>query len=616
MKTHFILLICLSILSACGGSDSSTTAEITTTTTSNTLTLAVVESYQLQSNTDALAQVSGRLDNLSIEEFYLQSYLTLVERKPESIIANGTTAEFMGLPIELNNISDQYYFQENEIKKLILSKLQSYNRDMLTKAELLSYDIYQAYLELEIEAAEYKDFEYPATYGLFGWPTNTESYFTQRAPLNDLTDANNYLLLLNQLGRRFEQIEALLDTRESAGIIEPAITLNYSKEGVENIANTSVTNTSFYQAFNEKVSLLTNITSTEKNDLDELLKQTIEQRVLPAYQQLAQKMTALAQKAPNNIGFGQFSGGKEFYDFTLHYYTSGNFTAEEIHQLGIDELARIHTEMRTFFDQLGYPQNESIAQLYARVETDGGIIEGNNAVEYYEEIISQAYAKLPEVFSTLPQQEVVVIGGDSGGYYIRGSDDGTRPGAFYAYTAGDLPYTTMPTLAYHEAVPGHHLQIALAKELDLPLFRREIGFTSFIEGWALYAERLAKDLGWYNGDVYGDLGRLQFEAMRAARLVLDTGIHSKSWTFQQAEQFSTDNVGNRGSIARYSVLPGQATAYMIGMLKIIELRDRAKGQLGDNYDVREFHSTVIGSGAMPLDILDNMINQYITNKLP
>ncbi|MCW9015381.1 MAG: DUF885 domain-containing protein, partial [Kangiellaceae bacterium] len=341
----------------------------------------------------------------------------------------------------------------------------------------------------------------------------------------------------------------------------------------------------------------------------------VEQRVIPAYQALAQQMANLTTVAPSNIGFGQFTGGDEYYQYALSFFTSSNATPDEIHQQGIDELARIHAEMNVLFDQLGYPANESISQKLARAASDGGTIAGSQAVSFFEALIEEAYTKLPEAFSTLPQQEVIVVGGSTGGYYIAGSEDGTRPGAFYANTSSNLSYFTMPTLAYHEAVPGHHLQIALAQELDMPRFRKEMRFTSFIEGWGLYAERLASDLDWYQNDIYGDIGRLQFEAMRANRLVVDTGIHSKGWTYQQAEAFSQANIGNPDSIARYSVWPGQATAYMTGMLKILELRQRAETELGASYDIKDFHDVVIGNGSMPLNILEQAIDEYINTQV-
>ena len=338
---------------------------------------------------------------------------------------------------------------------------------------------------------------------------------------------------------------------------------------------------------------------------------TIEQRVLPAYQSLGKKLSDLYAVAPTTIGFGQFEGGETFYQSRLNYYTSSNKTPDEIHQLGLRQLEDIHQQMATRFAQLGYPADETLAQSYDRVAADVGIIPANEKKATYESLISDAYANLTDTFETFPEQELVVIGGNTGGYYIRGSDDGTRPGAFYADTAHDEPYTTMPTLAYHEGIPGHHMQLALANELDLPLFQRKLGFTSFVEGWALYAERLAKDLGWYANDPYGDLGRLQFEAMRAARLVIDTGIHVMGWSAERANTFHINNVGYEGSITRYSVWPGQATAYSTGMLKILELRDKAEAELGDKYDIKDFHTAVLSNGSMPFTILEQQIQSYL-----
>jgi len=539
----------------------------------------------------------------------------MAKRNIEGTISDGYFDGFTVDTINLHNISDAYSNQTTEVSALVLTLLQTYDRTTLNEEEQLSYDIYQAHLENQLTWNTFQQFDYPATYGFFGWPGSTEVFFTQAFTLSNKHQAEIYLALLNQLGRRFEQIEQLLDNRKAAGVIEPEITLSYSRDLIDNIANQNATETSYYRSFDEQIAELTNISSIDKQALREALILTIEQRVLPAYQQLSQKMASLLTEAPVNIGFGQFEGGKEFYDFSLRFYTSSDLSSDEIHQLGITELSRIHDEMAVLFAQLGYPAGESIAQPFTRVDADAGIILAHNSKSFVEQIIAQTYTQLSEAFSTLPQQQVIVVGGTSGGYYIPGSDDGLRPGAFYANTSYNQAYTTMPTLTYHEALPGHHLQIALANELDLPLFRRKINVTSFVEGWALYAERLAKDLGWYENDVFGDLGRLQFEAMRAARLVIDTGIHNKGWSYDQADQFHLDNVGYSGSIARYSVWPGQATAYSTGMLKILALREMAQTQLGDLYNIKEFHTEIIGHGSMPLTLLEEVVERYIANKL-
>lgn len=611
MKNWLIFVITFVVLTGCGGSGSSSSSSDDT----DTFVLRDVPDYQLEDTQALLSRLSTRLEGLAFDDFLDVAFSITVERNPEGIIADSGIAALGQLELSLNNISDPHYLQSIEVQKLLLQQLLSFNRDALSDSQRLSFDIYQSHLSLEIEEADYRQFEYPATYGGFGWPGVTERFFTELAPLTQQTDAQAYLDLLNQIGRRFEQLAALLDARQASGVIEPAITLGFSLNRIEEVAATAPANTSYYLAFDEKITPLSTISDSQKQQLRTQLLQIIEQRVLPAYGDLARHMASLLNGAPSAIGFSQFEGGREFYDFALRYYTSGNLSVDQVHQLGLDELDRIHAQMRVLFDQLGYPQEESLAASYARVDQQAGLIAGNEAVGVYESIIEQAYAQLPASFSVLPQQELVVIGGDTGGFYIGGSDDGSRPGAFYAYTASDLPYTNMPTLAYHEGVPGHHLQIALAKELDLPQFRREANFTAYVEGWALYAERLAKELGWYLGDIYGDLGRLQYEAMRAARLVLDTGIHAKGWSYQQAELFSLENVGNRGSIARYSVLPGQATAYMIGMLTILELRQKAEEQLGDSYDIRDFHGVIIGNGSMPMHILTEQVDHYIASKL-
>ena len=273
--------------------------------------------------------------------------------------------------------------------------------------------------------------------------------------------------------------------------------------------------------------------------------------------------------------------------------------------------------MRVLFDELGYPQDETLPELFARVTQDGGIIPAADVRTTYEGIIGAAEMMLDEAFDIFPSANVVVEEDEYGGYYIGPSFDGSRPGAFYASTRFDEPYYAMPSLTYHEAVPGHHTQIAIAMDIDTgPTFRRIVRFTAFVEGWALYAERLAFELGWYDNDIYGNLGRLQYEALRAARLVMDTGIHSLGWSFEEAVQFNIDNVGwsrsaSEGAVARYSVAPAQATAYMIGMLHILDARQRAQDALGASFDLREFHRVVLTSGGLPLALLDNVVDRYI-----
>ncbi|MFN2110249.1 MAG: DUF885 domain-containing protein, partial [Anaerolineae bacterium] len=289
---------------------------------------------------------------------------------------------------------------------------------------------------------------------------------------------------------------------------------------------------------------------------------------------------------------------------------------DEIHELGKRDLTRIQAEMHVLFDQLGYPEDESLPNLYNRVAKDSGYLQDEAILREYESIIEAAKEAIVPAFDLQPKADVIVIGVPNGGYYVHPAMDGSRPGAFYASNTGSEPRFGMPTLAYHESIPGHHQQIAIAQELPLPLFRRDMGFTGYTEGWALYAERLAWELGFYEDDPYGDLGRLQGEAFRAARLVVDTGVHIKGWTFDQAVDYMIENTGLtrdfvEQQIWRYITWPGQATAYKIGMIEILEQRQRAMDALGDDFDLKAFHNVVIGNGSVPLELLKGLVDSYI-----
>ena len=286
--------------------------------------------------------------------------------------------------------------------------------------------------------------------------------------------------------------------------------------------------------------------------------------------------------------------------------------------MGLDQLVRIRAEMQVLFDQLGYAPGLTLQEYFELVAADGGTVVAADGLTTFEDIIATADNALRTngPFNVFPSADVVVKPDPFGGFYIGPSLDGTRPGAFFAGTEQDQPYYLMPSLAYHEAVPGHHMQIQIAADQDVPTFRRVVRNTGYVEGWALYAERLASELGWYDMDVYGDLGRLQFEALRAARLAMDTGIHDLGWSFDQAVTFNEDNTGfstnsSQGAAARYSISPGQASGYMVGMLRILDERQRAMDALGADFDLGEFHDAVLTAGAVPLDVLTTVVDNYI-----
>lgn len=560
------------------------------------------------------------LAGLTLDEFYEVSFRALSVRDPEQVIADALSERFQLTEVSLTDLSADYQRDTADMVAVVHEALQTYDREALTAEQQISYDVYAWHLQDRLDTAAYPYFGYPATYSIFGVHNGTRLFFTDLHPMATAQDARDYVARLPLVRDKFNQLIEHLRAQEESGIIEPAITTNAAYQSVLGLLALSAEDNPFYAAFRDKLEAIAELSSEERNRLLADALDATEDHVIPAYIRLGNALSDLLSRAPTQIGVGQFEGGDAYYTHLLRHYTTTSMTPTEIHELGVRELERIHAEMRALFDQLGYPENETLEQLYQRVVSDGGVVPGDQAVAAYEDIIQFASENLDQAFDLFPMAEVVVIGGASGGYYIAASFDGSRPGAFYAGVQGELARYDMPTLAYHEAIPGHHMQIALAQEMDLPFFRKNTNFTAYVEGWALYAERLAWEFGWYDDDPYGNLGRLQFEAMRAARLVVDTGIHDLGWSFDHATTVFGEATGytlgpSQGNVARYSVIPGQATAYMIGMLSILELRQRAMDALGDAFDLIAFHRAVLGNGAMPLDVLEQVVDDFISDAL-
>jgi len=338
--------------------------------------------------------------------------------------------------------------------------------------------------------------------------------------------------------------------------------------------------------------------------------------------------------ASDDDGAWKLPDGGKYYALQLEAMTTTAMSADEIHELGLSEVARIHGEMDSIRRKVGFEGDLGDFFVYMRTDPDGKFTyanddEGRDA--YLAEatrIIDTMRGRLPELFNTFPKAELIVkrvepfrekAAGKA--FYQRPAPDGSRPGIYYAnlFNMNDMPTYQMEALAYHEGIPGHHMQLAIMQELQgVPAFRRFGGFTAYSEGWGLYSEYIPKEMGFY-ADPYSDFGRLAMELWRAARLVVDTGLHSKKWTSQEAVDYLLANTPNPEgdcvkAIERYIVMPGQATAYKIGMNKILQLRRRAEEALGDAFDVREFHDVVLKDGAVPLAILEEKVDAWIDGK--
>jgi uncharacterized protein (DUF885 family) len=601
---------------ACGKGASTSPNFAPTSTTDINQTLATETRVVSLSLTESVPDPEG----LDFDNFLEASFRSLLMRDPETVLELGLSQVYKTPTDQLTNISDEYVRETQALEVNILNQLRKYDRSGLSAEQQLSYDIYTWYLGDRVNGQAFMYDDYPVNPTVFSEHLSLLQWFTDLRPLNNLQEAHDYVACLRQVDTKFNQLIDNLERREENGAMLPGFLVNWILSDLGNIANSSASRTPYYTAFESKVNSLDEIAEADRQSLLNDAEDAINTSVIPAYQALVNYFEHLQGVTTNDAGVWKFPDGEAYYAYALRHYTSTNMSAEQIHELGLQALDRIHADMRTIFDQLGYPQEEDIPTLFARVAQDSGYASGNEIVQGYEEIISAADQNTASAFDLRPNIGVIVIGGPTGGYYNPPAVDGSRPGMFYAQDTGQVAKFGMPTLAYHEAIPGHHTQIAIAQQLDLPSFRKGSDFSAYVEGWALYAEHLAYELGFYDDDPYGNLGRLQAEAFRAARLVVDTGLHAKKWSFPQAVDFMVANTGIseymiQGEVSRYVSVPGQATAYYIGYTKIMDLRQHAMDLLGDQFDLKEFHNVILGNGAMPLDILDQVVNIYIQTKL-
>lgn len=564
-----------------------------------------------------LAQAIAGLQGLTLQEFFEASFRALLLRSPETLTEAGL-AESMGRRHDqLDNISDAFRDGTQQLVAAILTALRAYDRSEQSVQEQRSSDIYALYLEDWQQSDAFRYHSYPVNQTLTGVQQILPLFLTDLHPITSKAAAEDYVARLRQVALKFDQLIELLNTRERRGIVAPRFIFEWSRYLMQSYVNASADEHAFYGSYKSKLSSVPGLASSDRETLLAQSRTAIRCHVIPAYEKLDQTLARLQGSAPSEDGVWQFDQGEAYYAQALRHHTTTEMTADDIHELGLQEVARIRAAMNQRFENLNYPLDGNLPSLFDRVANDSGFVSGTDVIARYETIIDEAEQKVDVAFELKPAADVVVRGGDGGAFYVSAARDGSRPGTFYAPVGGSPePLFGMRTLAYHEAVPGHHFQIGIAQELDLPTFRTEIGFTAFAEGWALYAERLAADLDWYKGDVHGDLGRLQAEAFRAARLVVDTGIHAKRWSFEDALTYMVDNVGYdremlRYEVGRYIAWPGQATAYKIGMLRILELRQGAQTAMAADFDLKRFHTAVIGNGSLPMSILEQVVQTYV-----
>lgn len=512
-----------------------------------------------------------------------------------------------------------------------LETLNSYDSSSYTGQDRLSYDIFKYYVSDRVRGERWRLHDFPVNQ-LFGIQSSLPELMTQQQQINDVTDAENYIARLRAFPAKFEQVIDGVKRREAAGIVPPKFTVEKVLAQIKGFAAPGAAGNELTVSFKEKLAAIpaNKMDADTRARLTEKAQAAVQENVLPAYAALAAEFDALRSKATANNGAWSLPDGEAYYQYQIESNTTTTMTAAQIHALGLQEVARVGAEMDAILQAAGYTtgtRTEKIAkvsaspeQLYA--DSDAGRAQ---LLKDYQVIIDEISNGLDPYFKTKPKAKVVVKRvpeftekSAPGAYYSSPPLDGSAPGTFYANLRDvrEMPRYSMHTLVYHEAVPGHHLQTSIAQEIrGLPIFRSLVPFTAYLEGWALYAERLAWEAG-YEKNPFDNLGRLRDEMLRAVRLVVDTGIHSKRWTREQAISYMMQEIGMPESevtteIERYFVDPGQALAYKVGMLKILELRERAKSALGARFDIREFHDALLVNGAMPLAILERVVDEYI-----
>ena len=498
----------------------------------------------------------------------------------------------------------------------------AYELGELPEQDALSYRLFDAMAQRSAATFPYREYGYVFDQ-MNGAQSQLPAFLINIHSVADESQARDYISRIQGIGPGLDTLIAESRERAAAGVMPPKWVYPYVISDVNNLLSAGTDN-AVLEDFAAKVGKLS-IADATKADLIAQATAAWTGSAAPAYTRLLAEMQRQQGMAGTDDGVWRFPQGAQYYDALLSNYTTTDLTADQIHNIGLREIDRIHGEMRAIMQKVGF--EGTLQEFFEYVRTDPQFFYDNRedylaAVKEKDEAMA---AVLPRYFGVLPTDPLQVKAVEafreqSAGkaFYQRPAPDGSRPGTYYVnlYRLEDMSKNELEALYYHEGLPGHHLQLSIQTQLgDVPPFRRFGGVTAYTEGWGLYSEELGKDMGFYT-DPYSDFGRLGMELWRAARLVVDTGIHSKRWSRERAIDYLKTNTPNpdgdiRKAIERYIVYPGQATAYMIGKLKIMELRERARTELGDRFDIREFHDAVLKTGPVPLDILEENVEAYI-----
>ena len=516
-----------------------------------------------------------------------------------------------------------------------LQEVHQFDRAKLDRQEQITYDIL---VDLDETALSYKRFDWLSSEGLypispmFGTQVQLPSFLQSSHVVKNEKTARNYVKRLEAMGGKLDALTAEMQRQAKAGVVLPISLLEKSETVIADTVRPKPEENALVTSFVTRMKSAKGLDDPLQAELERAAVAALKTGVYPAYGRMRAALEALRPEAAiQTAGVGRLPDGTAYYARALREMTTTDYSPEKIHALGLAEVARIEAEMDALLRSQGMTAG-SVAERVQALAKDPRFLYPNTdegrkqALARYQQILDEVSARMPEFFRTLPPTRLTVERvpvsaekGSAGAYYRPAAMDGSRPGTYFANLrdTNEIPMWSMKSVTYHEGIPGHHFQISIAQNLKgMPLIRQQTLYSAYAEGWALYAERLAAEIGMYQGDPWGDLGRLRDEMLRAVRLVADTGLHAKGWTREQAIDFEVGHTGMPESevvteVERYMSLPGQACAYKVGQLKILELRDRAQLALGDKFNLKDFHAVVLENGAMPLTLLEKLVDEWI-----
>jgi uncharacterized protein (DUF885 family) len=526
-----------------------------------------------------------------------------------------------------NDLSEEFNQQQNKEVALFLHDAKAIEKDALQYQQALSLDVLIYDLEQSIEFEPYERLNYPLNQ-MHGLHTQVPTFMLNIHQIDNIQDARDYLARIRGVQPLFNELIKQLKAREALGINPPKfvydLVIKASQDQLKGYPlDKSNTHHIIWADFLNKVEAL-GMYDSSKKVLTQGLKRALKRNYKPAYEKLITYLKESSAKAGKDTGFHQFDNGVTYYNLRLQAATTTELNAEQIHNLGLTEITAIKQQITDLLPQLNFTNIESLFE-FTRSHPSAFYIDGQQAISDSKMYIRKMNKQLHNAFSNIPiiPMEVKAVeafreASAPVAFYQSASDDGKRPGRYYMNLSklNKISKFQFEALAYHETLPGHHLQSIYAiSSRSIPEFRRRNNFTAYSEGWGLYAERLGKELGGYRTP-WNEYGRLLMELWRANRLVIDTGLHSLEWDIQQALAFRLANTpfseaDSLNAIQRYLVMPGQATAYKIGQLKIIELRDHAEEQLGRKFNLPEFHGLILNLGPLPLLLLEQQVNRWI-----